>query len=182
MKMRRQPQPHKIPKSDRILRIIATETPSLNERPRERSVAVVVPSSTPSPKARTKQRVERSDSPTPTRYAFRKEACAVAPLEIRLGLSEADHIHRNFHRQDTEKEPPADSKELPHSHFPTAEGWSVPGEESLPPGRSSQSQEKFSQQVVFLNSDREENRSQRQGGSSLRPGLTKIMLARGGNK
>ena len=102
-------------------------------------------------------------------------------LEDQVGLSEADHIHRNFHRQDTEKELPADSKELPHSYFPTAEGWSVPGEESLPPGRSSQSQEKFSQQVVFLNSDREENRSQRQE-DHRSSGVDQIMLARGGNK
>src|SRR6266481_1241310 len=50
MKCAANPSPTKSQKSDRILRIIATETPSLNERPSERSVAVVVPSSTPSPK------------------------------------------------------------------------------------------------------------------------------------
>ena len=44
------PSPIKSQKRDRIFRITATETPSLNVRPRECKVAVVVPSSTPRPK------------------------------------------------------------------------------------------------------------------------------------
>jgi hypothetical protein len=83
-------------------------------------------------------------------------------LEDQVGLSEADQIHHNFNQQDTKKGPPSRSKKLPYPCFPNAEGLSVPGQESLPPGRISQSKEEFSQQAASLNYDREDNRSERQ--------------------
>src|SRR4029077_17278116 len=50
MKCAAKANPTKSQKSERIFRMAATETPSLNVRPRECRTAVVVPSSTPSPK------------------------------------------------------------------------------------------------------------------------------------
>src|SRR3981081_600370 len=88
MKCAANPSPTKSQKSDRILRIIATETPSLNERPSERSVAVVVPSSTPSPKGTNEATSWAHRFADSTRYAFRKEACAVALLRIREVFTE----------------------------------------------------------------------------------------------
>src|SRR6266404_5342866 len=76
-----------------------------------------------------------------------------------IGLSKADQIDDDFDRQDTNKKFLSCLKELPYSCFPTADGLSVPGKESLTPRRVPNLKEQFFKQVASLNNDRENNRS-----------------------
>src|SRR6266851_4414858 len=71
MKCAAEPNPRKSQKSDRSFRIAATETPSLNVRPRECRVAVVVPSSTPNPKGTNEATSWAQRFADSTRYASR---------------------------------------------------------------------------------------------------------------
>jgi hypothetical protein len=76
-----------------------------------------------------------------------------------IGLSKADQIYDDFDRQDTNKKFLSCSKEPPYPCFPTSDGLSVPGKESLTPRRVPNLKEEFSKQVTSLKNDRENNRS-----------------------
>ena len=76
-------------------------------------------------------------------------------------LARYDVLLLNY--KDTKKGAPSRSKKFPYPCFPNAEGLSVAGQESLPPGRISHYKEESSGQVASLNCDREDNRSERQG-------------------